>query len=237
MHLKRGRHSCSDSGGFCRSASSADAFVVALCVLLSLNWTALDPAARKNEDGNRLYQEGKYDEALKRYQEAQLEDPRSRELHYNVGSVLYKQKSFSEAQKELLHAGVSSEGVLEGDLGARASYNLGNALFRQSQFKEAAEAYKQALRIEPDDVDAKVNLELSLLQMEQQKQDQEKQDNLRPSDYAKALKAQADSLLNEWRYRQAHRLMEDGQRRDPSVGFYREYIEKIGTVADIEERL
>ncbi len=53
-------------------------------------------------------------------------------------------------------------------LAAPAWYNLGNALYRQQRFQESAEAYKQALRIDPGEIDYKHNLELALEQQFQQ---------------------------------------------------------------------
>ena len=55
---------------------------------------------------------------------------------------------------------------------AQAWYNLGNALYRRQQLQPALEAYKQALRRNPADVDAKHNLELTIEQMQEQQQQQ-----------------------------------------------------------------
>ena len=149
---------------------------VFLAAALSLGLDLFDPVAKKNQEGSRLYRDGQFEEALKRFQEAQLENPRSPMLHYNVGTALYKKEAFSEAEKELLQAGKSDQG----GLGAGAFYNLGNALYKQSRFQEAIDAYKQSLRIEPDDLDAKINLEMAARQMDQQqdqKQDQQKEED------------------------------------------------------------
>ena len=53
-------------------------------------------------------------------------------------------------------------------LAAPAWYNLGNGLYRRQRFQESAEAYKQALRIDPGEIDYKHNLELALEQQLQQ---------------------------------------------------------------------
>lgn len=41
---------------------------------------------------------------------------------------------------------------------ARAYHNLGNALYQKGQFKESVEAYKNALRQNPNDLETKRNL-------------------------------------------------------------------------------
>jgi tetratricopeptide (TPR) repeat protein len=59
------------------------------------------------------------------------------------------------------------------ELASAAWYNLGNALYRGQQLQQSLEAYKQALRMNPSDPDAKHNLERVLEQMQQQDQQQQ----------------------------------------------------------------
>ena len=58
---------------------------------------------------------------------------------------------------------------------AQAWYNLGNSLFKQQQLEPALEAYKEALRRNPSDTDAKHNLEVALEQLQQQQQQQDRE--------------------------------------------------------------
>ncbi|HEX4959199.1 MAG TPA: VWA domain-containing protein [Thermoanaerobaculia bacterium] len=55
------------------------------------------------------------------------------------------------------------------DLAPAANYNLGNARLAAGDAAGAAEAFKQALRLRPDDQDAKWNLELALREEQKQK--------------------------------------------------------------------
>jgi tetratricopeptide (TPR) repeat protein len=60
--------------------------------------------------------------------------------------------------------------------GAKSAwYNLGNALYRQQQLQESLEAFKQSLRLDPADTNAKHNLERVLQELQQQ-EDQQQQD-------------------------------------------------------------
>ena len=54
------------------------------------------------------------------------------------------------------------------DLLSSAWYNLGNALYRQQELQGSLEAYKEALRADPSDTDAKHNLERVLEQLQEQ---------------------------------------------------------------------
>jgi tetratricopeptide (TPR) repeat protein len=120
--------------------------------------------ASSNRQGNKLYRQGQYDEALSAYQKAQAERPDLAELHYNVGNTLHCKEDYQGAVAETLQ-GLSKT---EPNLRARTYYNLGNSFYRQGQFAEAIAAYKEALKLNPDDQDAKHNLELAQQQLEKQ---------------------------------------------------------------------
>ncbi len=139
---------------------------------------ALASARSKNEEGNRLYRQKKYVEALKRYTEAQLEAPDSPRLHYNLGNVFYRQGELEKARDEYRRALAAAEPALD----PRTVYNLGNSFFTQEQYREAISAYQRALKLDPGDADAKRNLELSLLRLRQQKQQQPRQGGERKQD-------------------------------------------------------
>ena len=46
-----------------------------------LGWSWGDSLASKNKEGNRLYKEGKIDEALSKWRDAQIENPDSDKLY------------------------------------------------------------------------------------------------------------------------------------------------------------
>lgn len=136
-------------------------------------WIAIpasaDSPASKNKEGNRLFAQGKYQDAEKAYLEAQASMPGRPELSYNLGNSLIKQQKFDQAL-QALHQAVS-----KGDksLQVKGWYNVGNALFDMGNFQNSAQAYIQALRLNPADRDAKHNLELALRKMQQQNQEQQ----------------------------------------------------------------
>ncbi len=121
------------------------------------------------EAGNRLYEEGRFEEAHEQYLEALRAAPDSPVVPFNNGNALYRTDEFQRAMEAYQEAAESGDPAVE----AQAWYNLGNALYRQQQLQPALEAYKQALRRNPADVDAKHNLELTLEQMQEQQQQQQ----------------------------------------------------------------
>lgn len=129
-------------------------------------------AHREVELGNRAYEEGEYEEALRAYTEAGVAAPEAPELHYDIGNVLYRQGDFEGAAEAYTRAVLSAPPTLLPD----ASYNLGNALYRGERYEEAVKAFRRALEARPGDRDAKRNLELALRQLEARQQPQAGQD-------------------------------------------------------------
>ncbi len=124
-------------------------------------------------EGNRLYREGRYEEAHEQYLEALRAAPESPLIRFNDANALYQFDEFARAVDAYRGAIEAADPVLE----ARAWYNLGNALYRQQQVEGALDAYKEALRRNPDDTDAKHNLEVALEQLQrQQQQERQNQD-------------------------------------------------------------
>jgi len=137
--------------------------------------------------GNKLFTEEKYDEALNKYIDAQVHAPESPLLKFNIGDAQYKKNKYEEAIKEF-EASLSSEDVLKQ---AQSYYNMGNSLYRLNKLPEAIAAYKKSLELNPNDEDAKYNLEFvrkklkdeaqkqqqNPQQQQQQNQDQQQQQN------------------------------------------------------------
>ena len=80
-------------------------------------------------------------------------------------------------------------------------FNRGNALFQQQQFRQAVEAYKEVLRMNPDDQDAKHNLELALNQLpppeEEQDQEQEEEEEEQEQDEQQEEEEEQDQQQEE----------------------------------------
>jgi Ca-activated chloride channel family protein len=141
---------------------------ILLCAVLLLSPTRTaqgQTAASKNREGNRLFSEGKFGEAERQYLEAQADLPQSPELFYNLGNALVRQKKYDVGLQALNQAARDGNRRLQSD----SWFNAGDALFQMGNFAQAAQAFAQALRVNPGDRDAKHNLELALKKSEEQK--------------------------------------------------------------------
>ncbi|HKV07145.1 MAG TPA: tetratricopeptide repeat protein, partial [Thermoanaerobaculia bacterium] len=93
--------------------------------------------------------------------------PDDPEVQYNAGTANLAAGSGRERKAEKLLEVAAREGRPE--LAPQAFYNLGNARLAMNDPAGAVQAYKQALRLNPGDVNAKWNLELALKEQEKQK--------------------------------------------------------------------
>ena len=116
--------------------------------------------------GLSLEKQGKYDEAIKTFQEAQVLEPDNIGIHYDLGRAMYEKKQFAESVDQF-QLGLLSKNP---SLRARSLYNTGNAQFRQNRLQEAITFYSQSLLVRPDDLNAKQNLEYCWKMLEQAKQ-------------------------------------------------------------------
>jgi len=115
-------------------------------------------------DGNKLYDEKKYKEAAQVYKNAVAKNPNYIPGIFNLGNALYQEKNY-DASRSAYDA--LAKKTTDATIKSSSDYNIGNTYMSQQKWKEAVEAYKQALRKNPQDEDAKYNLSYALTKMKQ----------------------------------------------------------------------
>ena len=90
--------------------------------------------------------------------------PKRVEPYYNAANAQYRMEQYDEALRDYDEA----LKYADGDLRAQGFFNKGNVYFTAEQYPEAIESYKEVLRIQPDNEDAKHNLELALSMLPQE---------------------------------------------------------------------
>ncbi len=172
-------------------------FIKALLPLLLLccfSVCSADEIYSKNHKANELYKQGKYDEALKLYEDALLLSPSDEKLKMNHGSALYRLGDYDKAEESYNGALAVKDTKIRSD----AHYNMGNILYKkaeqiqhqdlqgaQEKLKSALEHYIESLDLSPENIDAKWNLQLThqkIKQLEQQQQQQQQQQNQQNKD-------------------------------------------------------
>lgn len=157
-----------------------------IITLLALSAFA-DATYNKNKKANKLYEKGKYAEALSLYEEALVENPNEKKLSMNKGSAHYRLDDFTSAEESYKNALTVDDTKTRADL----HYNMGNIYNMQGdqmlqtgnqqameKFKAARDSYIKSLDLRPNDKDAKWNLQLTQMKIKElEKQQQQQQDN------------------------------------------------------------
>ncbi len=146
---------------------------VAIILLLLM---AVGAQAQSDRDyirqGNKLFRAGKFAEAEVDYRKAIEKNAKNPQAAYNLGNALLAQKKDSAAIVQYQQAA-----KLETNQKRRsyAYHNIGVICQGHQMYGEAIEAYKEALRNNPNDDETRYNLELCKRQQKQQQQNQQNQ--------------------------------------------------------------
>jgi len=144
-------------------------------VMLFVCFSSFASAQTKKEKliikkGNEAYKKGAYAEAAESYGQVVQQNPLNATAQFNNGNALYK----TDKKEDALKAYDKSISNLGNDVEkSNAYYNKGVVLQNDKKLPECIDAYKKALKLAPDNEDARQNLQKAL---QQQKQQQEKKD-------------------------------------------------------------
>jgi tetratricopeptide (TPR) repeat protein len=143
--------------------------------------------------GNREYEKNKFSESEISYRRAIDKNKASGDAVFNAGDALYKQKKYEDAGKQFIESHKMNE---EKEKRSESMYNLGNSLLMANKLQESIEAYKNSLKLKPENMEAKYNLayaqDLLKKQQEQQNQHQQKQQNKDNKDQKKDQEKKED---------------------------------------------
>jgi Ca-activated chloride channel family protein len=118
------------------------------------------PAERANNAGNRALQGGSPDTALEQYFNAQVIRPDAPVPHYNALIAL---EALGESDRAAAHGEQALESGMDVIAPIDGLYNLGYAYFQAGRYHDAVLTYRELLRRNPDDAEARYNYELALM--------------------------------------------------------------------------
>jgi Ca-activated chloride channel family protein len=162
------------AGGPVKAAGAA----VAVLILLCSSVFATVP-------GINAYQQGKFENAYKEFQDTLKSHPQSRaedELQFDSGTAAYKLKDYNKALESF------SQALLTPDTGlqTKGHYNLGNTLYQRGEMQKsddkklsdwtnALDHYEQTLKLDPQNKEAKDNYEYVKKKIDELKNKKEQQ--------------------------------------------------------------
>src|SRR5688572_21389972 len=150
------------------------------------------------QKANDLYKQQQYQQAETVYNEVLEKEPSNNTAKYNRAITLYKQAKPDEAIKAFDDLAFKTE---DKEIKEKSYYNKGAVLSAQKKVEESIDAYKNALRHNPNDKEARENLQKALLELkkknppkkddkkkQQQKQQQKPQPKMNQKEAEQRLK-------------------------------------------------
>jgi len=171
------RHSV--AGGPVKAAGA-----VAVLILLCSSVFATVP-------GINAYQQGKFEDAYKEFQDTLKSHPQSHaedELQFDSGTAAYKLKDYNKAMESFSQALLTPDTSLQ----TKGHYNLGNTLYQRGEMEKsddkklsdwtnALDHYEQTLKLNPQNKEAKDNYEYVKRKIDELKNKKEQQQQPSPS--------------------------------------------------------
>jgi tetratricopeptide (TPR) repeat protein len=124
-------------------------------------------------EGVDLYKEQKFADAEVNFKKGTEKNPDSFEGKFNLGDAYYKQQRYDEAIKTFQSSFVNAKNDEEK---AKIFHNIGNSLLKSQKIKESIGAYKEALKLNPNDQETKYNLSYALNMLKNPDQNQQQKD-------------------------------------------------------------
>jgi hypothetical protein len=160
------------------------------------------------------------------------------EVLLNRAHAYYLQKDTAHAQSDYQALAQSSKN----SIASKADLHLGLIANQNKKSEQALNLFKQAIKSDPTNAEARYNYEMLKKKLDAKKKDEEqknkdkndKNKKQEPSEFAKKLKEQADQLVAQRRYKSAYDLMMDGLKKDQTVSSYQKFIDRIKVVDGID---
>jgi Ca-activated chloride channel homolog len=191
---------------------------IAFLLLLALNLSA-QKENKHIREGNKQYSDGNFTEAQTSYLKAMQENNNSFAGGFNLGNSLYKQQKFQEAAGQFNSLAQSAP---DKELKAKAYHNLGNALLKDNKVNESIEAYKNALRNNPNDEDTRYNLAYAMRMKQEQENNKEEQkedknDQQKPDQNQQKDQKEPQQPKDQLNKEEAQRLLDAMDREDKNT--------------------
>lgn len=147
----------------------------AFLITILISFTGSLSAQNINDNinnGNKYYQEGNFDKAEKAFQNALEKSDKNDVANYNQGNTQFRKNKFEEAVKYYDKAIQNAE---NNTTRQNAYYNKGVVLQAADKLPECIIAYKNALILNPNDEEARQNLQRALTKQQEQQQQQQQE--------------------------------------------------------------
>lgn len=148
-----------------------------LCIALMIGcsqWVKAQVPAAGIHKGNELYKQKDYAGSLQQYNKTLAAEPNNPIANYNTGNALFRSGKGEDA---VAAYDKSAENSKDNSLKEKSLYNKGVALAKQQKLQESIDAWKEALKLNGDDNEARENLQKALAELKKQQEQQQNKQN------------------------------------------------------------
>jgi Ca-activated chloride channel family protein len=123
--------------------------------------------------GNKFYKQKQFDQSQQQYQKAIEEAPENPTANYNLGNSQFRKNNFDDAAKSYQN---SIDHADDNTVKENGFYNQGVALIKDKKLEESINSWKDALKLDPNDQDARENLQKAMQELKNKQQQEQKKD-------------------------------------------------------------
>jgi tetratricopeptide (TPR) repeat protein len=208
--------------------------VFLVLLFLPASWTRVSRLNAAIDQAAASYAATEYEQSIKDHRvlidEFQLA---STQLDFNLGLSYHYASQPEEAAANFDKASQSTDKFL-----ASFAYNQGGVVLGNKQdYQAALSKFQSALIRNPFNEEARYNYELLARWLKRDEERKNKDENSpEPSEFAKRKKAEADRLVEQFRFKEALTLLEAALAQDETVAAYQEFMTSLKDVVEINEK-
>lgn len=207
---------------------------LAVFLLIPASWTRVSRLNSAIDLAEESYAKAEYEQSITNHlvliDEFGYTSP---ELDYNLGLSSQYAEKLEEATGYYDKASISPDKIL-----ASFAFNQGGVLLgNKKEYEPALSKFKSALIQDPNNEVARYNYELLARWLQRdEKRKNEDQNKPEPSEFAKRKKAEADRLVEQFRFKDALNLMNEARLQDETVDAYQDFMTSLQEITEIDEK-
>ncbi|MGM0945595.1 MAG: hypothetical protein ACQEW9_10450 [Bacteroidota bacterium] len=209
-------------------------YIISIFLLIPSAWTRDSRLNAAIDVAGESYANGEYEQSIQDHLAIQEQFQfQSRELDFNLGLSYHYAEKDEEAAPYFDKASTSNDKTL-----SSFAYNQGGVILgNKKEYETALSKFRTALIQDPLNEVARHNYELLArwLQREEERKNEE-ENQPEPSEFAKRKKAEADRLIEQFRFKDALLVMTEAMQQDETVAAYNQFITNLQEIVEIDEK-
>ncbi|SHN29689.1 Tetratricopeptide repeat-containing protein [Cyclobacterium lianum] len=211
-------------------------YLLWILLFLPADWKKIAATNAAIEAAERSFKETDFENSIRNHLSLLEEHGMSQaEVRFNL-ALSYQNNGQEEDAKKTYAPLANAAG---NEIPSYAANQQGVLLGDEQKYQEALSYFKTALLKNPENQQARYNYELLSRWLEgneeqqENEEDREDEDQIKPSNYAKRMKAQADEMVDRFQFGEAQEVMEKALEIDETVAYYQKFMDHLTDINEI----